>query len=164
MKITPNSFTELLPLQILYIFVSPLSAVGHNTSILVVGSFHHTSRSIHLTSFTISNRLYWIHLELVYCQVAHISIWSVGSALYQLADSIVDHRLRFFFVVGRQEMVKQKYKNVQRKTNKWNRKFKINTFFFLEHVTSDSLNCYLYKFFTFLFHHCQLLVITHPSW
>jgi hypothetical protein len=64
--------TELLPLQILYIFVSPLSAVGHNASILVVGSFHHTSRSIHLTSFTISNRLYWIHLELVCCQVAHI--------------------------------------------------------------------------------------------
>jgi hypothetical protein len=29
---------------------------------------------------------------------------------------------------------------------------------------SVSLNCYLYKFFTFLFHHCQLLVITHPSW
>jgi hypothetical protein len=27
-----------------------------------------------------------------------------------------------------------------------------------------SLNCYLYKFFTFLFHHCRLLVITHPSW
>jgi hypothetical protein len=47
--------------------------VGHNKSILVVGSFHHTSRSIHLTSFTISNRLYWIHLELVCCQVAHIS-------------------------------------------------------------------------------------------
>jgi hypothetical protein len=22
----------------------------------------------------------------------------------------------------------------------------------------------LYKFFTYLFHHCQLLVITHPSW
>jgi hypothetical protein len=31
---------------------------------------------------------------------------------------MVDHRLSFFFVVGRQEMVKQKYKNVQRKTNK----------------------------------------------
>jgi hypothetical protein len=57
LNISPVSFTELLPLQILYIFVSPLSAVGHNKSILVVGSFHHTSRSIHLTSFTISNRL-----------------------------------------------------------------------------------------------------------
>jgi hypothetical protein len=29
--ILPVSFTELLPLQILYIFVSPLSAVGHIT-------------------------------------------------------------------------------------------------------------------------------------
>jgi hypothetical protein len=79
----------LLPLQILYIFVSPLSAVVYIThpSILVVGSFHHTSRSIHLTSFTSSNRLYWIHLELVCCQVAHI--WSIGSPLAQLADSFV---------------------------------------------------------------------------
>jgi hypothetical protein len=42
------------------------SAVGHNTSILVVGSFHHSSRSIHLTSFTISNCIYWIHLNLVW--------------------------------------------------------------------------------------------------
>ena len=69
---------------------------SHHTLILVVGSFHHTSCSIHLTSFTISNRLYWIHLELVCCQVAHISIWSIGSPLYQLADSLVHHRLRFF--------------------------------------------------------------------
>jgi hypothetical protein len=93
------SLVELLPLQILYIFVSPLSAFGHNTSILVVGSFHHTSRSIHLISFTISNCLYWIHLELVHCQVAHISIWSIGSSFYQLAGSLVYHRLRFLLLL-----------------------------------------------------------------
>jgi hypothetical protein len=60
---------ELLPLQILYIFVSPLSAFGHNTSILFG--------------------------------------WFIGSSPSS-----------FPFVVGRQEIVKQKYKNVQRKTNK----------------------------------------------
>jgi hypothetical protein len=31
LNISPVSFTEWLPLQILYIFVSPLSAVGHIT-------------------------------------------------------------------------------------------------------------------------------------
>jgi hypothetical protein len=131
-------------------------------------NLHHTSHSIHLTSFTISNRLYWIHLELVCCQVAHISIWSIGSPLYQLANemnTVMDQRTSLlikwwsntsdgdmsylttdqfkvnsvktvgngercemytttcmvkwsslFFVVGCQEMVKQKSKNVQRKT------------------------------------------------
>jgi hypothetical protein len=31
LNISPVSFTEWLPLQILYIFASPLSAVGHIT-------------------------------------------------------------------------------------------------------------------------------------
>ena len=131
---------------------------------MVVGSFHHTSRRIHLTSFTILNCLYWIHLQLVCCQVAHISISTIGSPLYQLADSLVYHRLRFFLLlVVRKWWNKNSRMCKEKQINET--KFKINTFFFLEHVTSDSLNCYLYKFFTFLFHHCQLLFIshTHPS-
>ena len=159
MIILPVSFTELLPLQILYIFVSPLSAVGHNTSILVVGSFHHTSCSIHLTSFTISNRLYWIHRELVCCQVAHI--WSIGSPTGWFVGLSPSSLFFCGWSSGNGETKKQE---CAKKNNTPNRKLKINTLNFLENNPTVSLNCYLYKFFTFWFHHCQLLVITHPSW
>ena len=118
------SFIELLPLQILHIFVSPLLAVGHIThpSIFVVGSLHHTSRSINFTSFTISNRLYWIgllssslHLHLKYWFTILSTRWFVGSSPSSL-----------LFVAGRQKwwnkntrMCKEKQYMKQKIENKY---------------------------------------------
>ena len=130
MKITPVSFTELLPLQILYIFVSPLSAVGHNTSILVVGSFHHTSRSIHLASFTISNRLYWIGL-LSSSSHLHLKYWFTILSTGWFITVITSF---CGWSSGNGETKIQKCAKIN---NKWNRKFKINTFFFLDHIASQ---------------------------
>ena len=128
MIILPVSFTELLPLQILYIFVSPLSAVGHNTSILVVGSFHHTSRSIHLASFTISNGLYWIgllssssHLHLKYWFTIISIGWFVGSSPSSL-----------FFCGWLSGNGETKIQECAKKNKTSNRKLKINTLNFLE--------------------------------